>query len=130
MIYEAVIGLEIHVQLYTATKLFCSCPNTPGDDPNTNICPTCLYLPGALPRMSLEALEKATQASLALNCEVQAESAFDQKVYYYPDLPKGFQLSQHHKPLVRTDGWKSRMKTVNRKSCAFTMSTWKKTWPS
>lgn len=104
MIYEAVIGLEIHVQLNTATKLFCSCPNTPGDDPNTNICPTCLYLPGALPRLSLEALEKATQACMALNCEIQTESAFDQKVYYYPDLPKGFQLSQHHKPLAR-NGW-------------------------
>jgi len=104
MTYEAVIGLEIHVQLNTATKLFCSCPNTPGDDPNTNICPICLYLPGALPRLSLEALEKATQACMALNCEIQSESAFDQKVYYYPDLPKGFQLSQHHKPLAR-NGW-------------------------
>lgn len=104
MIYEAVIGLEIHVQLSTATKLFCSCPNRPGDDPNTNICPICLYLPGALPRLSLEALEKATLACMALNCEIQDESAFDQKVYYYPDLPKGFQLSQHHKPLAR-NGW-------------------------
>ena len=104
MIYEAVIGIEIHVQLNTATKLFCSCPNTPGDDPNTNICPICLYLPGALPRLSLEALEKATLACMALNCNVQTESAFDQKVYYYPDLPKGFQLSQHHKPLSR-NGW-------------------------
>ena len=104
MIYEAVIGLEIHVQLNTATKMFCSCPNRPGDDPNTNICPICLYLPGALPRLSLEAVEKAAQACLALNCEIQTESAFDQKVYYYPDLPKGFQLSQHHKPLAR-NGW-------------------------
>ena len=104
MKYEAVIGLEIHVQLNAATKLFCDCPNRPGDDPNRNICPVCLWLPGAFPRLSQEALEKAVLACLALNCEIQPESAFDQKVYYYPDLPKGYQLSQHHKPLAR-NGW-------------------------
>lgn len=104
MAYEAVIGLEIHVQLNAKTKMFCDCPNRPGDDPNTNICPICLWLPGAVPRFSLESLEKATLACLALNCEVQPKSAFDQKVYYYPDLPKGFQLSQHHMPLAR-GGW-------------------------
>ena len=101
MAYEAVIGLEIHVQLNCRTKMFCECPNRPGDDPNTNICPTCLWLPGAVPHFSLEALEKSTLACLALNCEIQPRSAFDQKVYYYPDLPKGFQLSQHHMPLAR-----------------------------
>ncbi|MBM9538318.1 Asp-tRNA(Asn)/Glu-tRNA(Gln) amidotransferase subunit GatB [Desulfobulbus alkaliphilus] len=101
---QAVIGLEIHVQLDCATKLFCSCPNRPGDDPNRNTCPTCLWLPGNLPRFSMEALEKATLACLALNCQVQQESAFDQKVYYYPDLPKGYQLSQFHRPLAR-HGW-------------------------
>jgi aspartyl-tRNA(Asn)/glutamyl-tRNA(Gln) amidotransferase subunit B len=104
MKYEAVIGLEIHVQLNAATKLFCDCPNRPGDEPNRNICPVCLWLPGALPQLSREALEKAVLASLALNCAIQPESAFDQKVYYYPDLPKGYQLSQHHKPLAR-NGW-------------------------
>lgn len=104
MKYEAVIGLEIHVQLNTATKLFCDCPNRPGDEPNSNTCPICLWMPGALPKFSREALKKATLACLALNCTVQAESAFDQKVYYYPDLPKGYQLSQHHKPLAR-NGW-------------------------
>jgi len=101
MKYEAVIGLEIHVELNTPTKLFCDCPNRPGDAPNVNICPICLWLPGALPRLSQEVLEKAVIACLALNCTIQPESAFDQKVYYYPDLPKGFQLSQHHKPLAR-----------------------------
>jgi aspartyl-tRNA(Asn)/glutamyl-tRNA(Gln) amidotransferase subunit B len=101
MKYEAVIGLEIHVELNTPTKLFCDCPNRPGDAHNVNICPICLWLPGSLPRLSQEALEKAVTACLALNCTVQHESAFDQKVYYYPDLPKGFQLSQHHKPLAR-----------------------------
>ena len=104
MKYEAVIGLEVHIQLNSATKIFCDCANTPGDDPNTNVCPVCLWLPGALPVLSQEVLEKATLACMSLNCELQGESAFDQKVYYYPDLPKGFQLSQAHKPLARK-GW-------------------------
>jgi len=104
MQYEAVIGLEIHVQLNSATKLFCDCKNRPGDQPNQNTCPICLWFPGALPKFSQDALEKATLACLALNCTIQPESAFDQKVYYYPDLPKGFQLSQHHRPLAR-NGW-------------------------
>ncbi len=104
MKFEAVIGLEIHVQLNTATKLFCDCPNRPGDEPNKNTCPVCLWLPGNLPLLSREALEKATLACLALNCTIQPVSAFDQKVYYYPDLPKGYQLSQHHLPLSR-NGW-------------------------
>lgn len=104
MKYEAVIGLEIHIQLNSATKLFCDCANTPGDDPNTNICPVCLWMPGALPVLSEQVLEKAALACLCLNCEIQRESAFDQKVYYYPDLPKGFQLSQVHHPLAK-GGW-------------------------
>jgi len=104
MTYEAVIGLEIHVQLNAATKLFCDCPNRPGDEPNRNICPVCLWLPGAFPHLSGQALEKAVLACLALNCTIQRQSAFDQKVYYYPDLPKGYQLSQHHKPLAK-NGW-------------------------
>ena len=104
MKYEAVIGLEIHIQLNSATKLFCDCANTPGDDPNTNICPVCLWMPGALPVLSEQVLEKAALACLCLNCEIQRESAFDPKVYYYPDLPKGFQLSQVHHPLAK-GGW-------------------------
>lgn len=102
--YEAVIGLEIHVQLNCRTKMFCRCPNRPGDEPNRNTCPVCLWLPGNLPLFSREALEKATCACLSLNCDIQRESAFDQKVYYYPDLPKGFQLSQFHHPLAK-NGW-------------------------
>ncbi|MEN6437589.1 MAG: Asp-tRNA(Asn)/Glu-tRNA(Gln) amidotransferase subunit GatB [Syntrophobacter sp.] len=104
MNYEAVIGLEIHVQLNCRTKMFCQCANHAGDEPNRNTCPICLWLPGNLPRFSREALEKAVLASLALNCQIQGESAFDQKVYYYPDLPKGYQLSQFHRPLAR-NGW-------------------------
>ena len=104
MEFEAVIGLEIHVELNCATKLFCDCPNNPGDDPNVNTCPVCLWFPGASPRLSQAALEKAALLCLGLNAELQPKSAFDQKVYYYPDLPKGYQLSQAHLPLSR-GGW-------------------------
>jgi len=104
MEFEAVIGLEIHVQLNAPTKMFCDCPNRPGDRPNLNTCPVCLWLPGAFPRLSRNVLEKAVLTCLALNAEIQPLSAFDQKVYYYPDLPKGFQLSQFHRPLAR-NGW-------------------------
>jgi aspartyl-tRNA(Asn)/glutamyl-tRNA(Gln) amidotransferase subunit B len=104
MDYEAVIGLEIHAQLNSETKMFCSCPNRPGDEPNRNTCPICLWMPGTIPKFSDRVLEKATLAALALNCEIQKHNAFDQKVYYYPDLPKGFQLSQFHKPLAK-NGW-------------------------
>ncbi len=104
MDFEAVIGLEIHVELNCATKMFCDCPNRPGDEPNVNTCPTCLWFPGAMPRLSQEALEKAALLCLGLGAELQPRSAFDQKVYYYPDLPKGYQLSQAHLPLSRGGG--------------------------
>ena len=84
MRYEAVIGLEIHVQLNTITKLFCDCPNSPGDEPNKNTCPTCLWLPGALPRLSADALEKATLACLALNCTIQIGRASCRERVYHP----------------------------------------------
>lgn len=101
MEYEAVIGLEIHVELDCTTKMFCDCPNRTGDEPNLNTCPTCLWLPGAAPRLGREALEKASLLCLGLGAELQPRSGFDQKVYYYPDLPKGYQLSQTHLPLSR-----------------------------
>ena len=104
MEFEAVIGLEIHIELNCATKLFCDCPNNPGDDANVNTCPVCLWFPGAWPRLSRAALEKAALVCLGLNSEIQPESAFDQKIYYYPDQPKGYQLSQGHLPLAR-GGW-------------------------
>ena len=104
MEFEAVIGLEIHVELNSATKLFCDCPNNPGDEPNINTCPVCLWFPGEVPRLSRAALEKAALLCLGFNAELQPRSAFDQKVYYYPDLPKGYQLSQAHLPLSR-GGW-------------------------
>lgn len=104
MPYEAVIGLEIHVQLNCPTKLFCDCANTATEKANAHICPTCIWLPGAVVQLSEEALNKAALTCLALNCDLSPRSAFDQKVYYYPDLPKGYQLSQHHMPLAR-GGW-------------------------
>ena len=101
--YEMVIGLEVHCQMKTRTKLFCSCPNNFGDAPNTNVCPVCLGLPGALPVISREAVTLAVRAALATGCTVHETSIFSRKNYFYPDLPKGYQISQYDRPYA-TDG--------------------------
>jgi aspartyl-tRNA(Asn)/glutamyl-tRNA(Gln) amidotransferase subunit B len=98
--YEPVIGLEVHVQLGTKTKIFCSCPVEFGAPPNTNVCPVCLGLPGALPVISRQAVELAISASLALHCQINPFSRFARKNYFYPDLPKGYQISQYDQPLA------------------------------
>ncbi len=102
--YETVIGLEVHVQLATATKAFCACSTKFGNPPNTNTCPVCLGLPGALPVLNRRALDLAVRAALALHCDVQEHSRFARKNYFYPDLPKGYQISQYELPLA-TGGW-------------------------
>jgi len=102
--YEPVIGLEVHVQLLTKTKIFCGCANRFGDAPNSNVCPVCLGLPGTLPVLNRRSVEMAMRASLAINCRVHEHSRFARKNYFYPDLPKGYQISQYELPLA-TGGW-------------------------
>jgi aspartyl-tRNA(Asn)/glutamyl-tRNA(Gln) amidotransferase subunit B len=102
--YEAVIGLEIHAQLSTESKMFCGCSTRFGDEPNSNTCPVCLGLPGALPVPNRRAVEMAARAALALNLQINRESIFSRKNYFYPDLPKGYQISQYDRPFSE-HGW-------------------------
>ena len=115
--YEPVIGLEVHVQLKTRTKLFCSCPVTFGEEPNSRICPVCTGLPGVLPVLNKKAVEYAIRSALSLGCRIFSTSIFARKNYFYPDLPKGYQISQYEDPLgadgtleFRVDGETKRVK--------------------
>jgi aspartyl-tRNA(Asn)/glutamyl-tRNA(Gln) amidotransferase subunit B len=102
--YQPVIGLEVHVQLLTASKAFCGCVNRYGGEPNTHVCPTCLGLPGALPVLNRRAVELAVLAAKAIHCEIRATSVFSRKNYFYPDSPKGYQISQFDLPIAE-HGW-------------------------
>ncbi len=104
MDYEAVIGLEVHAQLLTETKIFCSCRNRFGDPPNTNVCPVCLGMPGSLPVLNKKVVEYAVRAALALNCKINQYSVFARKHYFYPDLPKAYQITQYELPFSE-HGW-------------------------
>ena len=102
--YELVVGLEVHCQLATDTKIFCGCRTSFGDAPNRNTCPVCLGLPGSLPVMNRHAFELSLTTALALNCEIAPWTRWDRKQYYYPDLPKGYQISQYDLPMSE-HGW-------------------------
>lgn len=104
MEYEAVIGLEVHAQLLTDSKAFCSCTTRFGNEPNSNTCPICLGMPGVLPVLNRKALEFTVLMALACNCRINQVSRFARKNYYYPDLPKNYQISQYELP-VAEHGW-------------------------
>ena len=99
MDYEAVIGLEVHIQARTQSKMFCSCPNRFGGEPNTRVCPVCLGYPGVLPTMNREAIRKTITAGLMCGCKIAPYSKFDRKSYFYPDMPKNYQISQFDLPI-------------------------------
>ena len=117
--YEPVIGLEVHVQLLTTTKIFCSCSTQFGAPPNTNVCPVCLGMPGVLPVLNRKAVEFAVLAAMALNCRINESSIFARKNYFYPDLPKGYQVSQYDKPLAEF-GWIELKQAAGKKKIGIT----------
>jgi aspartyl-tRNA(Asn)/glutamyl-tRNA(Gln) amidotransferase subunit B len=118
--YEAVIGIECHVELTTVTKMFCGCPNSFGGEPNTKVCPVCLGMPGALPVPNARALEAIVTTGLAFGSEIPSFSKFDRKNYFYPDMPKDYQISQYDAPLTQGGRVPYRLEDGTRKECRLT----------
>jgi aspartyl-tRNA(Asn)/glutamyl-tRNA(Gln) amidotransferase subunit B len=123
--YEAVIGLEVHAQLLTGSKIFCGCTTAFGLSPNTNTCPVCLGLPGTLPVLNREAVEFGIRLGLALNCTIESRNVFARKNYFYPDLPKGYQITQFESPLC-TRGHLDIESGGRRRGSAYAASTWRR----
>ena len=119
MSWEMVIGLETHVELQTESKVFCSCRAVFGAEPNTHVCPVCMGLPGALPVFNEQVLYYAAKAGFALNCNVHHRSRFDRKNYFYPDLPKAYQISQFYQPICE-NGWLTVQTTAGEKKIGIT----------
>ena len=126
MKYEPVIGLEVHAQLLTASKLFCGCSTLFGSEPNTQVCPVCLGMPGVLPVLNRKAVEFAVRMSLAVDCTVNRRSIFARKNYFYPDLPKGYQISQYTEPLAERGHIDIEVEGVA-KRIGITRITWRRT---
>jgi len=106
MVYDVVIGLEVHTEMLTASKMFCGCANLFGGNPNSRTCPVCLGFPGTLPVINEKAVELALKIACALNCNINKNNIFARKNYFYPDMPKNYQISQYEEPLA-VDGWLS-----------------------
>jgi len=124
-VYASFLGLEVHTQLLTRTKVFCGCRAAFGDAPNTNICPVCMGYPGVLPTLNAEAIRMGCVVARALNCTLAPSGLFERKNYFYPDLPKNYQISQFRSPLARTAGSKSSCASAG-SGCASARSIWRK----
>ena len=127
MEFEPVIGLEVHAQLLTRTKIFCGCTTKFGNPPNSNTCPVCLGMPGVLPVLNRKAVEYAIKVGLAAGCEIRRRSLFARKNYFYPDLPKGYQISMYDRPLCVGGGIDHRDSTADASGSASPASTWRRT---